>query len=80
CRRARRIPRKQVLTVEKLFYGTTALFLVLRSCQPEIFWGEKPMDFTFLNYFIRLEQLPPQDPWAAGHVMQYYYFGTYLLA
>lgn len=35
------------------------------------------MDFAFLNYFTRVEQLPPHDPWAAGNLMHYYYFGYY---
>lgn len=54
------------------------LFVVARALSPEIYWGEKPMDFTFLNFFTRLETLPPQDPWAAGERMRYYYFGSYL--
>lgn len=59
---------------------STIVFVVLlsRAFHPEVFWGEKPMDFTFLNYFVRSETLPPQDPWAVGHPMKYYYFGFYL--
>jgi YYY domain-containing protein len=63
-----------------LFYFIFILFLLLRSLQPEIFWGEKTMDFTFVNFFIRLDRLPPEDPWAAGHPMSYYYLGTYFFA
>lgn len=71
---------KHFWTAELLYLGGFLLFAAIRSLSPDIFWGEKPMDFTFLNYFIRLETLPPQDPWAAGHTMRYYYFGTYLMA
>jgi uncharacterized membrane protein len=39
--------------------------------------GEKVMNYTFLNFFIHNDQLPPQDPWAAGMRMQYYYFGSF---
>ncbi len=72
--------RREILTAEILFLAGYLGFCLLRAFQPEINWGEKPMDFSFLNYFIRLETLPPQDPWAAGHFMHYYYFGTYLFA
>ena len=72
--------RSHVGLVELLFFSLAALFLLFRFLTPEIFWGEKPMDFTFLNYFIRLESLPPQDPWAAGQTMQYYYLGTFIVA
>jgi len=58
--------KEHILPVELLFASGLLLFTLFRSCTPEIFWGEKPMDFTFLNYFIRLEELPAQDPWAAG--------------
>lgn len=75
-----RIPRRHALTVELLFAGVYLAFCILRSLHPEIFWGEKPMDFSFLNYFIRLETLPPQDPWASGQLMRYYYLGNYFFA
>jgi YYY domain-containing protein len=55
-----------------------AVATVLRAFQPEIFWGEKPMDFTFFNYFARLETLPPEDPWASDRPMRYYYMGNWM--
>jgi len=71
---------QQVSKVQLLWLCTVFIFLVIRSYQPEIFWGEKPMDSTFLNFFTRLTSLPPQDPWAAGQPMHYYYFGTFLIS
>lgn len=59
-----------------VFIGWTAF----RIFSPEIVWGEKPMDFSFLNYLTRCESLPPDDPWAAGHPLNYYYFGHYTWA
>lgn len=64
-----------IKTVELLFLFSFIAFLTLRSFTPEIHWGEKPMDSTFLNYFIRTDTLPPIDPWASGNQLQYYYFG-----
>ncbi|MBI2566270.1 MAG: glycosyltransferase family 39 protein [Candidatus Schekmanbacteria bacterium] len=71
---------RHLVAAESVFLGGFVVFALIRSFHPEIYWGEKPMDFTFLNYFARLEHLPPNDPWAAGREMHYYYFGTYLLA
>lgn len=67
-------------SVEGIFIGLTMFFGVIRFLNPEIFWGEKPMDATFLNFFVRNQTLPPQDPWAAGSPMSYYYLGVYVIA
>lgn len=69
-----------VVLAETVFFITFVLFLVVNSYHPEIYWGEKPMDFTFLNYLVRLESLPVQDPWFFGETMHYYYFGYYIFA
>jgi YYY domain-containing protein len=55
-----------------------ALFLVVRLGNPAIGWGEKPMDFTFLNAFLRAPSWPPGEPWLAGLPLHYYYFGEVL--
>ncbi|NDC37485.1 MAG: hypothetical protein EBZ48_05480 [Proteobacteria bacterium] len=65
---------------ELLYLVVFLVFLTFRSLQPEIFWGEKPMDFTLLNYCIRLESLPPVEPWAAGLTLNYYYLGFFLFS
>jgi YYY domain-containing protein len=67
-------------SVEGTFIGLTVFYGVIRFLNPEIFWGEKPMDSTFLNFFVRNQTLPPQDPWAAGSPMSYYYLGMYIIA
>ena len=72
--------RAHIGTTEVIFAATFLIALLMRSFQPEIFWGEKPMDFTFLNFLTRLEDFPADDPWAAGMPMRYYYLGTYLFA
>jgi YYY domain-containing protein len=70
---------KNLFLVEGLFLSLTCFFLLIRFLNPEIFWGEKPMDSTFLHFFTRNESIPPQDPWGAGHTMSYYYLGIYFL-
>jgi YYY domain-containing protein len=76
----RELVRQYGWTVEGIFFGLTLLFGAIRFFNPEIFWGEKPMDSTFLNFFVRNQTLPPQDPWAAGSPMSYYYLGVYVIA
>jgi YYY domain-containing protein len=72
--------KRELLTGEAVFLGLSLFFLTLRFFNPEIVWGEKPMDSTFLRFFVRNEALPPQDPWAAGNTMRYYYVGAYFIA
>jgi YYY domain-containing protein len=75
-----RLVWRNILPVEATFLGISALFLAIRYLNPEIFWGEKPMDSTFLHFFARNESFPPQDPWGSGHQMSYYYLGIYFVA
>jgi YYY domain-containing protein len=72
--------RREALPTEVLFWGSFALFLIIRAFNPEIFWGEKPMDFAFLNALTRTTELPPPEPWFAGSSLHYSYFGHYLVA
>ncbi len=72
--------RHEALPTEVLFWGSFALFLIVRAFNPEIFWGEKPMDFAFLNALTRTTELPPPEPWFAGSSLHYSYFGHYLVA
>src|SRR5205807_5972340 len=51
------------------------IFLGIRSLDPEIYWGEKPMDFSILNILVRTRTLPSSDPWMAGAPLGYYTFG-----
>ncbi len=72
------------VTAEWVFWLTFTLFLLLRSLNPDSwhpFWGgEKPMEFAHLNAILRADSFPSADPWYAGGVLNYYYFGTFLVA
>jgi YYY domain-containing protein len=72
--------KSHIQATEIIFFALTLLFLAIRFFNSEIYWGEKPMDSTFLHFFTRNESLPPQDPWAAGSPMRYYYLGVYIVA
>ena len=63
-----------------LFWGAFALMLFVRARDPAVFWGEKPMDFSFLAQLDRTSTLPPLDPWFAGTRLSYSYFGHFLVA
>lgn len=71
---------KLVLSVEGrwarlLFLLPFIAFLLVRAFNPEIYWGEKPMDSGIFTLLLRSPDLPPQDPWFAGYPLNYYFFG-----
>jgi YYY domain-containing protein len=70
----------EVVSTELLFWGVFLIFLAVRAFNPEVFWGEKPMDFAFLNALMRSVTLPPPEPWFSGSTLHYTYFGHYVVA
>ncbi len=71
---------KEAVVTELVTSGAFFLFLFFRTLNPEIFWGEKPMDFSFLNTLYRAVTLPPPESWCAGTSLSYTYFGHFLVA
>jgi YYY domain-containing protein len=67
--------RRPLLQSELVFAAGFLLFLGIRALNPEIYWGEKPMDFSILNILVRTRSLPASDPWLAGAPLGYYTFG-----
>ena len=65
---------------EIAFAAGFVLFLGIRALNPEIYWGEKPMDYSILNILVRTSRLPPSDPWFAGAPLGYYAFGQEMIA
>ena len=69
-----------MLVGEAAFALGYLLFLGIRAFNPEIYWGEKPMDFSILNILVRTRTFPASDPWFAGVPLSYYTFGHQIVA
>jgi YYY domain-containing protein len=76
------LDKKYIVNFEILFFFLFTVFVFIRAYSPDIYWtgGEKFMDMTFINSFLRTSQFPPLDPWMSGTVIQYYYFGYLIVA
>ena len=80
-KRGLRLPsRRELVTTEVLVWIPFLVFTLTRALQPEVYWGEKPMDFAFLNALYRGSELPPPEPWLSGTYLSYTYFGHLLMA
>ena len=71
---------KALISAELLFLFTFIAFAAIRAYNPEIYWGEKTMDFSFLNAINRGSTFPPFEPWFSGTVLNYYYYGFVLFS
>lgn len=71
---------RELAVHEALWTFGFLFFAWQRSLGPEIYGAEKYMDFAFFNALIRADAMPPQDPWMAGEIFNYYYFGYLMFA
>jgi YYY domain-containing protein len=69
---------------EALFLSAFAFLLTLRWLNPDLWqpiWGgEKPFEFGFLNALIRTPVLPPYNPFYSDGIINYYYYGFFLMS
>ncbi len=76
--------RGLILTLEGVFTAAFLFFVFIRLLNPDLwqpwFGGEKFMEFAFLNAVLKTPYFPPYDPYFAGGIMNYYYYGYQLLA
>ena len=75
---------KYILGIELIFLALFLFNLYIRLGNPDLWhpWhgGEKPMDFAFFNGVLKAVYFPPENPWFAGHYINYYYYGYVLAA
>jgi YYY domain-containing protein len=75
---------KHIVIIEAIYLLLFLISLSIRLGNPDLWnpWagGEKPMDFTFFNAVLRSVYFPPENPWFAGHYLNYYYYGYVLAA
>ncbi len=64
---------------QALFFLILLLIIIFNAFHPEIYFGEKPMDYNLIQYFSRFPDIPPQDPWFAKKRLNYYYLGYFSL-
>ena len=76
--------RREIAWVEILALALFALDLAIRLGNPDLWHpakgGEKPMDLSYLTAVLKSTSFPPYDPWLAGGVINYYYYGFVLIA
>ena len=75
---------RSILVSEGVFWAFFSLFLLFRFINPDSWhtrWGgEKPMELAHINAILRTAHFPPHDPWYADGLLNYYYYGMYLVA
>ena len=64
-----------LIGLELVFLLVLAIFMGTRAYHPAAIGGEKHMNMAFINAVYRAETFPPEDPWASGHSINYYYYG-----
>ncbi|MEA2625037.1 MAG: hypothetical protein QOD06_1082 [Candidatus Binatota bacterium] len=78
---AARLPRPPgSSTAMVVFFASFFFFVAMRAATPEVYWGEKPMDFSFLNALYRTTVLPAPEPWMSGKTINYPHFGHFSVA
>ncbi len=78
--------KENIFCVDSFISGETfsllcfSIFLTISSFHPDLYGGEKPMDFSLLGHLNDVRFLPVEDPWAYGENLKYYYFSYFSFA
>jgi YYY domain-containing protein len=79
-----RARRRWIAVVEALFLAGFGCFLAIRMLNPDLWhpiWGgEKPFEFGILNAILRSPVMPPYTPFFSDGVLNYYYYGFFLVS
>ncbi len=67
-----------ILVLEVVFLFILILFIFLFGHKIIGTETEKSMDYALMSILSRTKYMPPNDMWAAGNTLNYYYFGQYL--
>ncbi|MCB9077420.1 MAG: glycosyltransferase family 39 protein [Anaerolineaceae bacterium] len=72
-----------ILVTEALFGLVYLIFVYLRILNPDLWhpWlgGEKMLEIGFLNAIVKSAAMPPYDPFFADGIINYYYYGLFLV-
>lgn len=74
------ITKKAVLalTFELIFLAVFLVGCYVKCFKPEAYGTEKFMDYGFMTSMMRSDYMPPEDFWASGTNLNYYYMGQYM--
>ncbi|HXV43767.1 MAG TPA: DUF2298 domain-containing protein, partial [Anaerolineae bacterium] len=75
--------RALILSTEVVFSLVYLFFIYLRLLNPDLWqpWlgGEKMLEIGFLNAVVKSAHMPPYDPFFAGGLLNYYYYGLFIV-
>lgn len=66
------------LTFELVFLAIFIIGCYVKCFKPEAYGTEKFMDYGFMTSMMRSDYMPPEDFWASGTNLNYYYMGQYM--
>lgn len=65
-------------TFELIFLAVFIVGCYVKCYKPEAYGTEKFMDYGFMTSMMRSDYMPPEDFWASGTNLNYYYMGQYM--
>lgn len=74
-----KIKAGDILLIEAAFFSIFVLFSWYLGHKIPSHETERLMDFAIMSALNRTEYMPPEDMWAAGGLLNYYYFGQYII-